>query len=129
MRAITYGGDLVAITTRVRVHLAPDVAALPPSDPKLRFVAAMCLYGRDLVSGQLPGPYRSEEAELYARCVLMPDDEFERHMHEPDGRLADRFGVPVEQAVAKRRDINAGGSGPSKDAAQGDVGEQLGGTK
>ena len=105
MRAITYAGELVAIATRARVHLAPEVAALPCADPKLRFVAAMCLYSRDVDSGQLAGPYRSGDAELYGRCVLLPDDEFKLHQHEPDGRLAARFRVPIEQVRAKRIDI------------------------
>lgn len=105
MRAIIYRGELVAIATRARVHLAPEVAALRRGDPRLRFVAAMCLYSRDLDSGELAGPYRSGEAELYARCVLLPDDEFKLHQHEPDGRLAARFQVPVDQVRAKRIDI------------------------
>lgn len=105
VRAITYGGELVAIATRARVHLAPEVAALPRGDPKLRFVAAMCLYGRDVDTGELAEPYRSGDAELYARCVLLPDDELRLHQHEPDGHLAARFQVPVEQVRAKRTDI------------------------
>jgi hypothetical protein len=105
VRAITYSGELVAVATRARVHLAPEVASLPRTDPKLRFVAAMCLYSRDLDAGELAGPYRSEDAELYARCVLLPDHEFDRHQHEADGLLAAQFRVPVEQVSAKREDI------------------------
>ena len=105
MRAISYRGQLVAIATPTRVHLAPAVAGLPRADPTLRFIAAMCLYSRDLDTGELPGPYRSEDAELYARCVLLPDDEFERHQHERDGRLAARFRVPLEQVRPKREDL------------------------
>jgi hypothetical protein len=107
VRAIIYRGELVAIATRARVHLAPEVAVLARGDPKLRFVAAMCLYSRDLDTGELAGPYRPEDAELYARCVLLPDDEFELHQHEPDGWLAARFQVPVEQVRAKRADIGS----------------------
>jgi hypothetical protein len=105
VRAIIYRGELVAIATRARVHLAPEVAALLRGDPRLRFVAAMCLYSRDVDTDELAGPYRSEDAELYARCVLLPDEEFELHRREPDDRLAARFRVPVEQVRAKRNDI------------------------
>ena len=105
MRAITYGGELVAIAARTRVYLAPAVAALARADPKLRFVAAMCLYSWDVDRGELEGPYQTEEAEFYARCLLVPDGEFELHQHEPDDRLAARFRVPGEQVRAKRVDV------------------------
>lgn len=107
MRAISYRGELVAISTRSRVYLAPRIEALAPGDPDLRFVAAMCLYSCDVDAGDVPGPFTSSAAELYARCVLMPDEEFERHEREPDGVLARRFGVPVDQIPAKRRDLEA----------------------
>jgi hypothetical protein len=109
VRAISYRGEIVAFATRARVYLAPEVSALPRGDPKLRLVAALCLYSRDLDTGELGGPYRSEDAELYARCVLLPDDEFKLHRHEPDGRLAERFQVPLAQVRAKRIDIVGGG--------------------
>jgi hypothetical protein len=105
VRAITYAGEVVAIATPARIHLAPEIAALPRGDPRLRFVAVMCLYSRDVDMDELAGPYRSEDAELYARCVLLQDEEFELHRQERDDRLAARFRVPVEQVRAKRIDI------------------------
>lgn len=107
MRAISYWGELVALTTGARVYLAPNVAALPAGDPQLRFVAALCLYGRDVDTGEIPGPYCSEDAELYARCLLVPDDEFELCIAEPDDQLAKRFQVPIEQIRGKRLDLAA----------------------
>src|SRR5712691_4386948 len=62
VRAISYRGELVAFTTRARVYLAPEVSALPRGNPKLRFVAALCLYSREVDTGWLVGPYRSEDA-------------------------------------------------------------------
>lgn len=105
VKAISYRGELVVVATRTRVYLAPRIDALAPGDPELRFVAAMCLYSRDVDEGRVPGPFTSSDAELYARCVLVPDGEFERHAHERNGELARRYGVPVEQIAAKRRDI------------------------
>jgi hypothetical protein len=64
----------------------------------------MCLYSRDVDEGKVPGPFTGSDAELYARCVLVPDEEFERHAHEGDGELAGKFGVPLAQVAAKRRD-------------------------
>jgi hypothetical protein len=105
VRAISYQGELVAIATRRRVFLAPRIAELPEGDPERRFVAAMCLYSRDVDDGEVPGPYSDREAGLYARCVLIPDESFEAHAVDADERLAKRFGVPVDQVVAKRCDI------------------------
>lgn len=105
MRAISYRGELVGVATRSRVYLAPQIEALAPGDPELRFVAAMCLYSRDVDEGEVPGPFSTCDAELFARCVLLPDEEFARLAHDLDSELASRFGVPVEQVVAKRRDI------------------------
>jgi hypothetical protein len=104
VRAISHRGELVAVATRSRVYLAPRIDALRLGDPELRFVAAMCLYSRDVDEGQVPGPFTNGNAELYARCVLVPDDEFDCHAREPDGELAERFGVPLEQVATKRRD-------------------------
>jgi hypothetical protein len=105
VRAISYRGELVAVVTRNRVHLAPRIEALPLGEPELRFVAAMCLYSRDVDEGEVPGPFSSCDAELFARCVLLPDEEFEHRANEPDSKLATRFGVPVEQVAAKRQDL------------------------
>jgi hypothetical protein len=105
VRAISYRGELVAIATRSRAYLAPRIDALAPGDQVLRFVAAMCLYSHDVDEGRVPGPFKNSDAELYARCVLLPDEEFECHAHDRDDELARRLGVPVEQIVAKRRDL------------------------
>jgi hypothetical protein len=102
MRAISYRGELVAIATAARVYLAPAVSALPRGHPKLRFVAALCLYGRDVDEGELPGPYDEQEGELYARTLLIPDEAFDRFGHLGDEELAERLGVPIEQVVASR---------------------------
>lgn len=104
MRAIFYRGELVAIATRGGVHLSPRVSDLPRGHPMLRFVAAMCMYSRDVDQAAVPGPYSNSAAELYARCVLIPDQEFDVAASCSDDQLAHRFGVPVEQIAAKRGD-------------------------
>jgi hypothetical protein len=107
MRAISYKGELVAVATRTRVYLAPRVAELARGDPELRVVAVMCLYSRDVDTGEVPEPYRASDAELYVRCVLIPDEEFLLHLAESDSALAKRFRVPAEQVAAKRHDLAA----------------------
>jgi hypothetical protein len=65
--AISYRGELVAIATRARVYLAPAVSALADGDPKLRFVAAMCLYSRDVDEGRVPDPTaRGTQSSMHA---------------------------------------------------------------
>ena len=102
MRAIFYRGDLMAVAATEQVYLDPDVAALAQGNPLARFVAVMCLYSHDVDAGEVPGPYSDELAELYARCVLIPDDDFSAHAQEDDEELADRYRVPLEQIRAKR---------------------------
>src|SRR2546429_9991148 len=96
MRAISYRGQLAAVVTGRSVHLASRIAGLPANDPELRMLAAMCLYSWDVDAGLVAGPYEDSTAEFYARCLLMPDEQFERFAHEPDAELARRFSGPPE---------------------------------
>jgi hypothetical protein len=98
-------GTLVAVVIRSRVYLAPEVSALPRGNPTLRFVAAMCLYSHDVDHAQVPGPYSDCAAELYARCVLMPDSEFHLYVGWSNEAVAWRFGVALGQVAAKRLDL------------------------
>ncbi len=57
---------------------------------------------RDVEIGAVPGPYDEREAELYARTLLIPDEELERPLD--DEELAVRLDLPLEQIAARRRD-------------------------
>lgn len=103
---ITYGGDLAAFASPLRVHFTPPLDAAPLDDPRKRFVYAMALCARDIAAGELPGPYTDATGELYARALLMADAEFAAHMVESDHELGDRFGVPLEQVVRKRAELH-----------------------
>jgi hypothetical protein len=105
MRAIAYRGQLVAVVTGASVHPAPQISELPAGHPRVRMVAAMCLYSSDVDKGEVPAPYAEWAAELYARCLLIPDEEFRRFGHESDEELARRFSIPIEQVFEKRRDL------------------------
>src|SRR4051794_13245128 len=67
----------------------------------------MCLYARDVSTGEVPGPYDDAAAELYARCLLIPDDSFDRGELAADEALARNYRVPPEQISAKRTDLAA----------------------
>lgn len=106
MKAITYRSELVAITTSTRVFLSPEIATRTRGDPVQRFVLAMCLCALDAEAEDPPVPFGEQQAELYARCLLVPDDEFAALARRPDRELADRFRVPAEQIALKRADIS-----------------------
>ena len=107
MDLISYDGAVVAVAGASRVWLAPTIDDLPPGHPLNRFVAAMCLYAHDLRRGLVPGPYTDRRAELYARCLLLPDRAVATAAGLTDAELAERFDVPLEQARAKRGELRA----------------------
>lgn len=104
MRLITYNDDLVAIVSRRRVHFLPLVDELDQSAPLRRFIYLMAHYAHDVDVGELPGPYTTEAAELYARTVLIDDDELDARTGDTDEDLAEHFAVPLEQIALKRID-------------------------
>lgn len=104
MTLIHYGGEIVATASPLRVHYTPPLDDRPNEDPLRRFVHAMAMYARDIAAGELRGPYRDQDAELFARTFLIADDDFAAHAGESDEQLAERFGVPLEQVAHKRRD-------------------------
>jgi hypothetical protein len=104
---IQYRGDIVAIAGATRFHLAPHIEAREPRDPLRAVAAMMCVFADRVSTGELPGPYSDDRAELYARCALIDDDEFRRAdaEHPDDETLAQQFNVPFEQVAAKRQDL------------------------
>ena len=109
MQLVLYDGRPAAVAGATRVWLAPGVDALPRGHPVARFVAAMCLYARDVREELVPGPYSDARAELYARCLLLPDRAAAAAAGLSDQELAEARGVPLEQVRAKRRELEAAG--------------------
>jgi hypothetical protein len=105
MYAIRYRGRLVAGVDAEQAVLMPEIAALERDHPRRVFVAFMCAYAFDVTAGTLPGPYTDEDAELFARCALMPDSDFDRVQAESEATLAEAFNVPLEQVMLKRDDL------------------------
>jgi len=64
---ITYRGRVVAAATAERFLLSDELEHRSPSDPERTLVAYMCLYARDIVTGDLPGPYSEPRARRFAR--------------------------------------------------------------
>jgi hypothetical protein len=71
---IQYEGQIAAIATARRAYLAPEIERLPDGHPDKRFVACMVLYAMEVQRGQLPGPFRQDEAEAFAlAATTMPE--------------------------------------------------------
>jgi hypothetical protein len=68
---IRYRGTIAAIATARRAWLVPEIEELPDGHPDKRFVAFMVLYAMDVQRGDLPGPFRQEEAEAFAFAATM----------------------------------------------------------
>lgn len=109
MDVISYGGRPAAFAGPRRVTFAPWIAAREAGHPELRMVVYMCFYSRELREGRLAGSYGDEAARLFARYALMDDDEFLAAAGEGDEALAQRFGAPVGEVVAKRQDLGLDG--------------------
>ena len=102
---VVYRGELVALVGPERFHLiAPWLQDRPDDDPEVRFVTFMCHYRQQIELGELPAPFTSERAELFARCVLIDPDELEARWSLPDDQLATFFGVPADQIAVARRE-------------------------
>lgn len=104
---IRYRGEVLGFAGATRFFLAPHIERLPEDHPLVRIACLMALFANQIREGEVPGPYNDARAELYARCALIPDEEFRRLEDEgwSDEILADHFGVPVEQVAAKRLDL------------------------
>jgi hypothetical protein len=103
---VRYGGVIAAVGTDDYVYFLPPIAALERDHPRRRFVSVVALVARQMVLAPDPEPYDEDLAQFYARILLIPNDEFELLCDElSDAQLAERFNVPLEQVVAKRRDV------------------------
>ena len=68
----------------------PHIEVLEPDHPERRFASALCLYSHAVDSGQAGvGFYDQEDAERYARALLMPVEECVSLIAWPDVELAE----------------------------------------
>ena len=70
---LSYQGQTVALAARARFWLAAHIEALPAGHPDKRHVCFMALYARDVLTGDLPGPYNDDDADRFARLALERD--------------------------------------------------------
>jgi hypothetical protein len=108
---ITYRRRAAARAGTQRFWLATHIEALPDGDAVKQLVAFMALYARDILHGELPGPYSDDRALTFARLALVDPDTYaahhadsDAHHADSDAQLADALGLPADQIPAVRRD-------------------------
>ena len=100
---VVYEGELVAAVSQARVHiLAPWLLGRRVGDPELRFVAMMCAYAGQVLGGALPGPYRDDIAEEWARAALIGDEDLSSVDALVSEAAASVLAVPIGQLRAAR---------------------------
>lgn len=104
---ITYDGSVAAAAGTTRFVLAPSIERLPDGHPTKRFVAFMCVYARDVLTGRLPGPYCDAGGEAFARRALVDPEILETHGAASDRELAELVGIPLEQLAIARTELPA----------------------
>lgn len=103
LQPITYRGRVVACVTASRVFLVHELEGRPADDPELRFVLFICANARDVIVGEVPGPYSDEQARVYARAALIPDELIDRSLGDVR-RTARALRVPVDELQHVRHD-------------------------
>jgi hypothetical protein len=101
---ISYQRRAAARVGAERFWLAAHIQALPNGHPVKRVVAFMALYARDVLRGELPGPYSDERARTFARLALVDPDTYAAHHAHSDERLATALKLPRDEIAAVRRD-------------------------
>lgn len=99
IQPITYRGRTVAAATRSRFFLCDALARRPCGDPERTFVIFMCAYAVEVLSGVLPGPYRTRDAHRYARACPIPAELLERPELDVH-RVARALEIPAGELLA-----------------------------
>jgi hypothetical protein len=104
VRTIIHRRRIAALAAE-RVYYASHIEVLEPDHPERRFVAALCLYSHAVDTGEAGcSEYDQEEAERFARALLMPADDFDVCAWLPDTALAERFVAPLDHVGLRRRE-------------------------
>lgn len=90
-----------------RVHYAAHIEVLEPDHPERRSVTALCLYSHAVDTRQADrSVYDQEEAERFARELLMPANEFAPVSRSKDAELAELFAAPLDQVAIRRGEVS-----------------------
>ena len=104
MRTIIHRHRIAALSAE-RVYYASHIEVLECDHPERRFVAALCLYSHAVDTGEAGRTrYEQDEAERFARALLIPSDALAAIADRPDVELAEAFGAPLDHVALRRRD-------------------------
>jgi hypothetical protein len=107
VRTIIHRRRIAALAAE-RVYYASHIEVLEPDHPERRFVAALCLYSHAVDTGQAGGTrYVQDEAERFARALLIPSDALAAIADRPDVELAEAFAAPLDHVARRRRDCSS----------------------
>src|SRR3954452_14248150 len=101
---VNHQGRPAGWVTCARAELYPRVAAFEPEHPTRRWVTCSAIFAMEVLAGRMRGLFSQARADHFARCALMPDDEFAELAAADDVALAEYFNVPLEQVREKRID-------------------------
>ncbi len=115
MAILYFDNDVVGATDGHLVFFLDSIEVLESDHPRRRFVAMLAVYATEIAEGQYPGPYRTADAQDFARCMLMPAHEFLALARRCDRELAEHFAVPLDQVAIHRAETLAcrGEHGPT----------------
>lgn len=105
MAILYFDGQVVGATDGQLVVFVEAIEVLERDHPRRRFVAMLAIYAVTIAEGHYPGPYRTSDAHDFARCMLMPADEFLPLAGQADHELAEHFAVPVDQVAIHRGEL------------------------
>src|SRR5689334_15480223 len=101
---VNHRGRPAAWVPSGRVDLYPRVAPFESGHPTRRWVTCTAIFAMEVLAGRMRGSFSQARADHFARCALMPDDEFANLAAADDAALAEYFNVPLEQVREKRID-------------------------
>jgi hypothetical protein len=102
VRSIIHRRRIAALAAE-RVYYASHIEVLEPDHPERRFVAALCLCSHAVDPGEAGrASYDQEEAERFARALLMPVEAFDASALLRDAELAERFVAPLDHVHVRR---------------------------
>jgi hypothetical protein len=83
----------------------------------------MCAYARDVLTGELPGPYTDHDARCFARAALVPeelaDPDRTAHTRRNLQRTALALKLPAAELAAALADVHAPAAQPQQRALKG----------
>ena len=100
---LSYQGQTVALAARARFWLAAHIEALPAGHPDKRHVCFMALYARDVLTGDLPGPYNDDDADRFARLGARARRQHERTARELGAARTRADCAPEAPPIRRRR--------------------------